>query len=267
MDNEIDLREIFQVLWRGKYLILAVTAAFALAAVFYIFFMTTPAYRYSALLDLALYEVKAKEIIALVEQNEMIPEAVKDLVNDPDELVQSAEVNILTDNESVLQIEVEYTDPDICVSSVKQIGLAIIEIVSEYRFKQMKLEKERNEKLLAYLDETTAEYLLSRDKQITDLLEEDPVYKRLLEEKAAYLVKLKLLNFNLEELAELPPIDTDLWVNGQSEIAHPVSINKKLYIVAAVLLGLMLSILILFARQYFLVSASAIGNQAEGDSK
>lgn len=262
MDNEIDLREIFQVLWRGKYLILAVTAAFALAAVFYIFFMTTPVFRYSALLDLAQYQVKSKEIIALVEQNEMIPEAVKDLVNDPDELVQSAEVNILTDNESVLQIEVEYTDPDICVSSAKQIGLAIIQTVSDYRFKQMNLEKERNEKLLAYLDETAAEYLQSRDEQITDLLDEDPVYKRLLAEKAEYLVKLKLLNFNLKELAEHPPIDTDLWVNGQSETARPVTSNKKIYLAAAVILGLMLSVFIVFIRHYFLVSAPALRNEA-----
>jgi len=42
MENEIDLRELLQVLWRGKYFILAVTAAFILAAIFYIYFMTTP---------------------------------------------------------------------------------------------------------------------------------------------------------------------------------------------------------------------------------
>ncbi|HPU01809.1 MAG TPA: Wzz/FepE/Etk N-terminal domain-containing protein, partial [Bacillota bacterium] len=47
MENEIDLMEIFQVLWRGKFIILAITAVFFLAAVFYVFFMTTPAYEYS----------------------------------------------------------------------------------------------------------------------------------------------------------------------------------------------------------------------------
>ena len=81
----------------------------------------------------------------------------------------------------------------------------------------MSLEKERTEKFLAYLNEAAAEYLLSRDDQITELLEEDPVYKRILEEKAECLVKLELLNFNLEELAGKPVLDADLWLNGQDE--------------------------------------------------
>src|SRR5690554_4355546 len=232
MENEIDLREIFQVLWQGKYIILVITAVFALAAVFYISFMITPAYEYSALLDLVSFQMPGKEVIALIEQNQVVDGAVKDLAEDPDLL---AEVSI--ENETLLQIRVEYTDPEVCVSSVKQIGMAIIETVNEYRFKQMKLESERYENLLAYLDETAAEYLLSRDEQITQLLEEDPVYKRLLEEKAECLVKLKLLNFDLSELAEVPPVDADLWIDDQNETADPVSSNKKLYLAAAVLLG------------------------------
>jgi len=40
--------------------------------------------------------------------------------------------------------------------------------------------------------------------RFTELLEEDPVYKRILEEKAECLVKLELLNFNLDELAGKP---------------------------------------------------------------
>ncbi|CAM3864458.1 Wzz/FepE/Etk N-terminal domain-containing protein [Rheinheimera salexigens] len=34
-DDEIDLRELFSVIWQGKWLIIAVTAVFAVAAVFY----------------------------------------------------------------------------------------------------------------------------------------------------------------------------------------------------------------------------------------
>ena len=34
-DDEIDLRELFSVIWQGKWLIIAVTAVFAIAAVFY----------------------------------------------------------------------------------------------------------------------------------------------------------------------------------------------------------------------------------------
>ncbi len=259
MENEIDLRELLQVLWRGKYFILAVTAAFILAAIFYIYFMTTPVYQYSALLNLEHYEVKGKEMLTLIEQNAVVAEAVKGLVEDPDELAKSVEINIIPgDEEATLQIKNEYSDPEICTASVEQVGLAIIETASDYRFKQMSLEKERTEKILAYLNEAAAEYLLSRDDQITELLEEDPVYKRILEEKAECLVKLELLNFNLEELAGKPVLDADLWLNGQDETARLVTINKKLYLAAAVLFGLILSIFILFIRHYFLVGAPAI---------
>ncbi|MFY9503511.1 MAG: Wzz/FepE/Etk N-terminal domain-containing protein [Dethiobacteria bacterium] len=259
MENEIDLRELLQVLWRGKYFILAVTAAFILAAIFYIYFMTTPVYQYSALLNLEHYEVKGKEMLTLIEQNAVVAEAVKGLVEDPDELAKSVEINIIPgDEEATLQIKNEYSDPEICTASVEQVGLAIIETASDYRFKQMSLEKERTEKILVYLNEAAAEYLLSRDDQITELLEEDPVYKRILEEKAECLVKLELLNFNLEELAGKPVLDADLWLNGQDETARLVTINKKLYLAAAVLFGLILSIFILFIRHYFLVGAPAI---------
>ena len=175
MENEIDLRELLQVLWRGKYFILAVTAAFILAAIFYIYFMTTPVYQYSALLNLEHYEVKGKEMLTLIEQNAVVAEAVKDLVEDPNELAKSVEINIIPgDEETTLQIKNEYSDPEICTASVEQVGRAIIETASDYRFKQMSLEKERTEKFLAYLNEAAAEYLLSRDDQITELLERTP---------------------------------------------------------------------------------------------
>lgn len=261
MENEIDLREIFQVLWQGKYIILVITAVFALAAVFYVFFMITPSYEYSVLLDLAPYQVKGKEITALIEQNQSVAGAVKDLAEDPELLARSAEVSI--ENETLVQIRVEYADPEICVRSVKQIGAAVIETVSEYRLKQMITERERYENLLAYLDETAAEYLLSRDERITELLEEDPVYMRLLEEKAACLVKLKLLDFDLKVMEENAPVDIDLWIDDQNETADLVSSNKKLYLVAAVLLGLMLSVLVVFARHYFLAGAPALRNASD----
>jgi LPS O-antigen subunit length determinant protein (WzzB/FepE family) len=255
MDNEIDLREIFEVLWRGKYLILGVTAVFILAAVLYIFVLAAPAYRYSASLDLNAYGLKGKEVLTLIEQDEVIAEAVKDLTADPGKLVSAARVDTLND-EPIIQIEVKYSDPAVCLKAVKQIGTNIIETVSEFRTGQMYLEQERTEKLLVHLDETVEEYLRSRDKQITALLEEDPVYKRLLEEKAANLVKLKLLNFNLAELTGQPARDTDLWLNGQDEAARPVPVNKKLYLAAAVLLGLLLSVFILFTRHYFVTQGN-----------
>lgn len=255
MNNEINLREIFQVLWQGKYLIIGLTVLSTLSAVLYLFFIVTPSYQYSALLDLTTHEVKGKDILMLIEQNEFIKEAVAPEIDDPAELARSVEVVAYNNSEFVLQIKAIHTDPDICQSMVERIGVFILETVSDNRYNQMLLEKERSEKLLDYLNETAIEYLQSRDNQITGLLEEDPIYKRILEEKAACLLKLKLLNFNLGELAEAPALDAETWVAGQEEAAQPVPINKKFYIAAAILFGLLLSILILFIRHYVSTNA------------
>ncbi len=251
MNNEIDLREIFGVLWRGKYLIIGLTAFLTLAAVLYLFFGATPLYQYSALLDLSTYEVKGKDVFALIEQNELIKESLTGLVDHPGELARSAEVNTLDNNDSVLRIKTKYADPKICRNAVERIGVTILETLSENRYDQMVLEKKRSEKLLGYLDETVAEYLQSRDKEITGLLEEDPIYKRLLEEKAACLLKLKLLNFNIGELTDSPTLDAETWISGQDETAKLVPVNKKFYLAAAILFGLLLSIFVLFIHHYF----------------
>lgn len=258
MDNEIDLKEIFLVLWRGKYLILGITAAFLAAAFVYIFFVATPMYQYSALLDMTSYQVKGKAMLMLIEQDEVVNEAMEGMSEDSEGSLESVKVDILPDNEYVLQIGAKHPDRQLCVSAVKEAGLAIVEAVSGYRFKQMSLDRERSERLLIYLDGIAEEYLSSRDKRIDELLEEDPVYKRLLEEKAANLVKLKMLDFNMEELTGQPMLDTDLWLNGQSDLARPVPMSKRLYLAAAVLFGLMISIFVLFAKHYYVTQANRL---------
>ncbi len=267
MDNEIDLREIFQVLWRGKYLIIGITALLTLAAAVYVFYMTAPTYQYSAFLDLTSYGIEGKKAMILVEQNKVIAEAAKDLTDNPNEPARSAKINLLNDKEALLQIEAKHADPEVCISSVKQIGLAAIETISEYRLKQALLEKERNEKLLIRLDEIIEEYLLSKGNQITNLFEEDPIYWQLLTKKAECLINLENLNLNLKELAEYSIADADTWINNQQKIARPVPTNKKLYIAAAMLFGLMLSILILFVRYHFLTGAPAVRGQVEKESQ
>lgn len=263
MENEIDLREIFQILWRGKYFILVVTAAFTLTAVLYLYFLATPAYRSTALLNLAAYQVRGKEMITLIKQNQVVSDAVNDLATEPDLLAQSITVSALPDHESVLQVEVKYAEPEICVNAMKQTGVAIIQTVSRYGLEQMNLEKERTEKLIAFLDKAIEEYLLSRDDRVAELLE-DPVYKRLLEEKASFLVELELLNFDLTELTEKKAVDADHWLNSQSDTARPVYVNKKAYVAIAVLLGLMLSTLIIFIRNYFLIGAPTSRDLSNG---
>lgn len=257
MNDEINVKEIILILWRGKYLIAGVTALFTLIGIIYIFCLVTPAYQQSVFLDLDSYGIKGKEILDIIEQNGVIGEAVEDLSDDSSELVQSIKVSTINDNESVLKIWVKHSDPNICMASTEQIGLAIIKIVSEYRITQMNLEKERNEKLLAYIDDAVQEYLLTRDDNVTDYLQEDPIYKRILQEKAECLIKLKLLDFNLTELVKKPESDVEFWLNGFDDPVKYMPVSKKTYLAVAFLMGLMISLIILFVYHYFATQFSS----------
>ncbi len=265
MENEINLKEIFGVLWRGKFIVVAVTGLLTLAALFYVLYLAAPTYQYSALLDLTAHEIESKKVQALIDQNGVIAKAVNNLSVEPGAISPAASVKFLNDKEAVMQIAVKYPDPDVCKNAVEQVGLGIISTVSEFLLEQTGLQIDRHEKLLAGLEKTVAEYLQSRDTGITDILEEDPVYKRLLLEKGEYMVTLEELNLNLAEFGQSPTGDAVTWAGSLEGTARPVSINKKLYVATAILFGLMLSILIIFIRHYFLINSPAMRGRLEKD--
>ena len=265
MENEINLKEIFGVLWRGKYFVIAVTGLLTLAALFYVLYLAAPTYQYSALLDLTPHEIESKKVQALIEQSGVIARAVNSLPVEPGAETPAASVKYLNDKEAVLQIAAKHPDPDLCKNAVEQVGLGIIGTVSEFLLEQTSLQIDHHEKLLAGLEKTVAEYLRSRDPGITDLLEEDPVYKRLLLEKGENMITLEELNLNRAELGQSPTRDAVTWAESLEGAARPVSINRKLYVVTALLFGLMLSVLIIFVRHYFLVTSAAPGERVEKD--
>ena len=254
MENEIDLRKIAQIIWRGKYLILGVTALLTLAAALYVFQLAVPSYRYSALLDLTTHGIEGKQVQALIDQNRVVGEAVKDLADEPGELAQAARVKLINDKEPVFQIEVKYTDPETCIEAVKQIGAGIIEAVSGHRLQQVSLEREHMERLIVYLEEAIEKHLASPDSRISELLEEDPVYRRLLVEKAENLIAIENLSLIQEELSTYSSADAEAWADSQNGVARPVAVNKRLYLAVAFLFGLMLSLLILFVCHYLSIS-------------
>jgi len=265
MENEINLKEIFEVLWRGKFVVVAVTGLLTLAALFYVLFLAVPTYQYSALLDLTSREIESKKVQALIDQNGVIAKAVNNLPVEPGEGAPAASVKYLNDKEAVMQIAAKHPDPNVCKNAVEQVGLGIIGTVSEFLLEQTSLQKVHHEKLLAGLEGTVDQYLRSRDTGITDILEEDPIYKRLLLEKGECLVVLEELNLNLEEFGQSPTRDAVTWAGKLEGTARPVSINKKLYVVTAMLFGFMLSVLIVFVRHYFLISSPGLRGRVEKD--
>lgn len=254
MENGIDLREALLVLWRGRYFVLLVTAFFALVT-FLCVFMIPPTYEYSNIIDLNPYQIKGKEAKRLIERNQKISNSVRDLPEVT--LAKLVKVSIDPDNEYTLLVSARYNDPEVCFSLVKQTCLGLIEAISNHRSEQINIEKKRSEKLLSFLDKTAEEYLLSRDDQILHLLKEDTVYRMILEEKAECLVSLNLLNFELEELEDLSSSEIGIWLGGYEGTASPVSVNKKAYIAVAAILGLMLSMFILYFRYYFFATMPA----------
>ena len=184
MENEIDLRQVFQILWRGKYLILGITAGVVLLAALYFFLLAPPVYESTALVDLEQYGVTGKETMMLIEQSEAVAEALQNPIDGTSVPVKSTSVVAENDKQPLLQIRVKSSDPETCAAAVRLIGTAIFKAVHDYRFDKISVETERLERLLLYLDDAAEDYLQSRDSLVMEILEEDPVYKGILEEKA-----------------------------------------------------------------------------------
>lgn len=254
MRDEIDLREMLQIFWRGKYLILGITAGVVLLTAVYFFLLVPPLYESTALVDLELYGVTGKEMLTLIEQEGLVEEALQgsrdgDSVP-PDDISVEAE----DEKAPLLQIRAESPDPESCASAVALVGGAIIETTNRYRLDKINGEMEQLERFILYLDDAAEGYLQSRDSRIMELLEEDPVYKGLLGEKASKLVQLSRLDFELKEL-ENPDPDPGLKIRQKAAAALPV--HKKLKMALALVLGVMLSVFVLALRHYLAATAPA----------
>jgi len=155
LEEEIDLKEVIAVLWKGRYIIIGITAAAMIIAAVVSIFFVTPLYRATAYIDLDDYEDErgVEEFIRRPDRRFLMKSALDDIARDPEALDESVELEESEEYEGFLEVSVSAPAPGLAAEAADQTGLKLLRWAGEYELKQLKSEKESREESLDFFEQ------------------------------------------------------------------------------------------------------------------
>lgn len=270
MENEIDLREIILLLWRGKYIIAAATVACAALAVVYVFVISPPPYETTVFVDPTPYihEVEdfpynrvIEDVFNRAVNSQSIVEALDGLDEDPAVLAENIDIEHIEDT-PLLILRAVHPDVSLSREMAFRAGRAILEAERDDRLYRLSVHKESLEKSLvelnryveANLDEPGKQVYLSWDTGDREgfVLELDPSYRSVLLEKGRLMVELQFYSHELSQIEFNPLLEPSQWLAfGQIQLE---STGRLVAVAVSGLLGLFLSVLGIFLHNYLVTS-------------
>lgn len=142
MEEEISLKEIFITLWQGRYIIITVTAVFAIVAALASIFFVTPLYRTSALIDASLYQNGVECVAGHLEADRVVSDTLRELRNEG-AAIESADVSEAGDGR--YNIEVSAPSPQVAAEAADHLGLTLLRWLKKHELEKMYADKERIE--------------------------------------------------------------------------------------------------------------------------
>ncbi len=256
--SELNLKEIIQLMWRGKYFIAAVTAAVALLTALYCYFLITPLFQSSARVDLSAYNVPIQEIAERPDLPALLEDALKELEGKHGPL---ADPVLITPASKGNYIDIEAVCPssEAATDAARHTALFLLQLARQTKLDKLNLDVARLERQVVYWDEQVDQYLTDSGIELTPLgaipayTELDPVYRRMLDEKGKSLVELTNLGFTITELEQNPDLDPEQLMQLR-RTARPVAVNRRTYVALAGLFGMALAVFIVLLRYYWTVS-------------
>lgn len=258
-DNEIDVREFFKVLWRGKYFIVAVTVICALIG----YFLFTPRYNAEAVINLTPFENTVDDYMKMIDFSEITAEvSAKTGADNLDLEWENLTVIGSRSTQKLLGIKASHELLDVSKEAVETAAVLVFRAILQNQKEFLVEEKGSLTRNLEYID---AEFV---DKYGTEILngnaEENPVYKVFMEEKGNLLVQIKEISFRLKELEEGTSYKEDLLIYPAVTDSSSQIRRKKMYNTAIVaFLGFVLASGVVFLRHVYLMPPSAIHEESE----
>jgi hypothetical protein len=271
LEEEIDLKELITIWWKGKYFIIAVTIiAMVIALVGSILFVT-PLYRASASIVTDTYNGWIREIIDHPDEKSFIDNSLAEIVIDPNNYIDSVTLDYNDETVSIIAIA---TDPNLAAEAANKIGLDLLEWLKGYELEKLLLEKREIEDTLVFFIEQLNIVMLEMDGNSEELNQYDvtadfvdtaidiinekygepqiDILEILIDRKAS------LQNDLLETSIEISIIKNRTINEDIEQYFYPSSIPQQPYnnrlvtnTFIAGILGLMLSTLIVFIRSHF----------------
>lgn len=249
--NEISLKEVWETLWKGKYMIAGFTIGFIVLGIILSFFVVPTAYEATVHVDPSTYGIGHTELLHEARRVSIVGAVAGEFAEKPSSLHKGSTLESVKDTRYI-KIKVVYHDRDAALGAAEKIGLDILQLAREMRQERLFKDKERTERLLAFLEQEPLvdESNSSGDGRQVDrvvYLEIDPVKKMQLEQKAEALARLRSINFELYEVMSHPDYEPENWLLTSPVVGKPV--NKTIYIILAAFFGFAFSCFIALIRE------------------
>jgi capsular polysaccharide biosynthesis protein len=188
MEEEIDLKELLITLWKGRYIIITITAAAILTALLISFVFTTPLYEASLSIDLTSYKLDKLELKNIISQEDWIEKALSGEAERPELLVRRTAI---TEQEQGILITVQDEDRKVADDTVEKVGYALVSKVADEYMNSLESEKEDLQQEIERTEQKIADLY---DKNL------DTVHEQLAAEKEDKEYELEIVEKRFNEL-------------------------------------------------------------------
>ena len=247
MEEEISLKEIIAMLWQGRWLIVSVTVAAILIALFSTLFLIDPTYKTTAYINLNVYLYEINEEKDQLYRHYPFLDVLQSEITELPEIDGKVDLDICVET-GIAEVTVETKAPEKTEEAVKVAGIFIFEHIA----KNLRAGKEDLELWLDFFDEKySMVYInyLNREEQVG--LADNPSYIYIMDHKGKKIAELHEINYRLHELESKKEELVDKHMYLSPPPREPVNMNWRLNTAVAGVLGLMLSVFIVFVKPYF----------------
>lgn len=252
MEEEISLHEIATILWKGKLIIISITLAAIIITALISIFMITPLYRATAMIDLTPFNLKTADFIDRNVDDGFTTDPLEYLIEDTGAVVSAVS---LSEKGGLLTVTVEEADPQLAVAMADAVALAIVYDSGKNLQATLVLRIEELECSIDYFEEKINELFgnkvsIQTIEYITEYLI-DPVYLRLRQEQGQLMAELYNARLAYENINYNKQVHPEYLVTKATLPTQPVNMRWQLNTAVAGVLGLMLSVFIVFIRPHF----------------
>jgi uncharacterized protein involved in exopolysaccharide biosynthesis len=240
LEEEISLQEIITALWEGKKIIIFVTLAALVSN-----FMITPLYQATATVDLSLYN---RNLVSVIRQNGNLD--LENVFDDPDVSVTPIRI---TELKGLVTVTAEKIDPQLSATTANTIASTIVKAINTSEIEKLNIEIAILNNNISFFEAKIEEYLAGQegtsDRQQKSF-ENDPIYISLRTEQGKLFAELFNRQFLVSDLLHNEPLLAEQAIKEAALPDHPYNMRWQLNTAVAGVLGLMLSVFIVFIKPH-----------------
>ncbi len=286
-EQEIRLRDLVEIVWRGRFLIIIITFLAVILTLIHGYFIQKPLFEGMVRINTAKFNYPVYNLVDETAQSDLWVQFLSEVEGIPNPVAAAGEVEIepllytekiAGENQAVeiekadlVEVRFRYPDAVLAGEAANHIGEELLKYVKERRLEILHDKEEELTKELAMIDDQLeriypdAYALVTRQDADSDalfgvsitegsmsvrLVELDPAYRRLAVKRSEGIIALNAAVLEIDRLKNSELMDISRWVFPGRVPAPSVSGRLLLKVAVAFIFGLVLSIFIVFFRHY-----------------